>query len=389
MATDPVRRSLQRAVVVTTCLWLSGAAISAQPPSANPVVLVRVPDAGLQPSAEVDDVGTLHLIYFRGDSSGGDVFYVSRPPASGFSAPVRVNSQPGSVIAIGTVRGAHLSLGADGRPHVGWMGSNTAEPRGPDGQSPMLYTRLGDDGVFEPQRNLVTRAYGLDGGGTVAAGPQDQVAVLWHADAGRGGEDQRQIWMTTSFDGGETFAPERPVSAPGVCGCCGLTARIDPAGTVRALYRGFDAPDHRSMYLLSAGDKDFSRVELEPWRIGACPMSTSSMTTAADDTLLAAWETAGQVSWVHVPDEGPINGPVVRPTVDASHRKHPALAASADGRVLMAWAEGTGWNLGGTLRWELFDPDGRPTGISGTRPGVPVWSRPAVVASSGQFTILY
>jgi len=35
----------------------------------------------------------------------------------------------------------------------------------------MLYTHLGDDGRFEPQRNLVTRAYGLDGGGTIAAGP--------------------------------------------------------------------------------------------------------------------------------------------------------------------------------------------------------------------------
>jgi hypothetical protein len=368
---------------------MSAAGVAAQPPSLDPVVLVKVPDAGLQPGAEVDDAGVLHLIYFRGDPSGGDVFYASRPPSSAFTAPVRVNSQPGSVIAIGTVRGAHLSLGADGRPHVGWMGSNIAEPRGPDGQSPMLYSRLGDDGRFEPQRNVVTRAYGLDGGGTVAAGPAGHVAVLWHADAGTGGEDQRQIRMTTSSDGGVTFAPERPVSEPGVCGCCGLSAGFDPAGTVRALYRGFAAPDHRSMYLLSAGDEGFERLELEPWRIGACPMSTSSMTTANDDTLLVAWETAGQVSWARVPAQGSTRTRAVRPTGEGTHRKHPALAVSADGRVLMAWAEGTGWNLGGTLRWELFDPDGRSTGVSGTRPGVPVWSRPAVVASSGQFTILY
>jgi hypothetical protein len=388
MATTHTRRPGHRAGVVTTCLWLSCAGVAAQPPSLDPVVLVRVPDAGLQPAAEVDDAGRVHLIYFRGDPSGGDVFYVSRPPTSGFSAPVRVNSQPGSVIATGTVRGAHLSLGADGRPHVAWMGSNTAEPRGPDGQSPMLYTRLGDDGRFEPQRNLVTHAYGLDGGGTIAAGPPGHVAVLWHADAGRGGEDQRQVWMTTSSDGGLTFAPERPVSEPGVCGCCGLSADFDPAGTVRALYRGFDAPDHRSMYLLSAGDGDFERVELEPWRIGACPMSTSSMTTD-DDALLVAWETAGQVSWARMPAQGSISPRVVRPTVEGTHRKHPAVAASPDGHVLMAWAEGAGWNRGGALRWELFDPDGRSTGVSGARPGVPAWSHPAVVASAGQFIILY
>ena len=140
--------------------------------------------------------------------------------------------------------------------------------------------------------------------------------------------------MTTSSDGGVTFAPERPVSAPGVCGCCGLSADVDPAGTVRALYRGFDAPDHRSMYLLSADDGDFERVELEPWRIGVCPMSTSSMTPAAD-ALLVAWETAGQVSWARMPAQGPISPRVVRPTGEGTHRKHPAVAASSGQFIIL------------------------------------------------------
>ena len=111
--------------------------------------------------------------------------------------------------------------------------------------------------------------------------------------------------------------------------------------------------------------------------------------TTDDDALLVAWETAGQVSWARMPAQGPISPRVVRPTVAGTHRKHPAVAASADGHVLMAWAEGAGWNRGGTLRWELFDPDGRSIGVSDASPGVPVWSRPAVVVSSGQFIILY
>ncbi len=105
----------------------------------------------------------------------------------------------------GTVRGAHLALGTGGRPHVAWMGSDRAEPRGPDGQSPMLYSRLDDHGEFEPQRNLVTHAFGLDGGGTVAADTRDRVSVLWHADAGEGGEERRRVWMTRSADGGAGF----------------------------------------------------------------------------------------------------------------------------------------------------------------------------------------
>ncbi len=77
MATNHTRRPGHRAGVVTTCLWLSSAGVAAQPPALDPVVLVRVPDAGLQLAAEVDDAGRVYLIYFRGAPSGGDVFYVS------------------------------------------------------------------------------------------------------------------------------------------------------------------------------------------------------------------------------------------------------------------------------------------------------------------------
>jgi hypothetical protein len=47
-----------------------------------------------------------------------------------FSSPIRVNGQPGSAIAVGTMRGARLSIGKNGRVHVSWNGSNKATPRG-------------------------------------------------------------------------------------------------------------------------------------------------------------------------------------------------------------------------------------------------------------------
>ena len=49
---------------------------------------------------------------------------------SHFSTPLRVNSRPGSVIATGTIRGAHLAVGKNGRAHVAWMGSRKAAPEG-------------------------------------------------------------------------------------------------------------------------------------------------------------------------------------------------------------------------------------------------------------------
>src|SRR5438034_784538 len=71
------------------------------------VNLVRTPNNGLQPQAVMDERGTLHLIYLAGEPGTNDVFYVRRAAGkTDFSAPLRVNSQPGSAVAIGTIRGA-------------------------------------------------------------------------------------------------------------------------------------------------------------------------------------------------------------------------------------------------------------------------------------------
>jgi hypothetical protein len=44
----------------------------------------------------------------------------------------------------------------------------------------------------------------------------------------------------------------------------------------------------------------------------------------------------------------------------------------------------------GTLVWQLFDSDGKPTKEKGQAPGVPVWSTVSVIAQpDGQFLILY
>src|SRR5262249_43257636 len=81
------------------------------------VTFLRVPNGGIQPQAVVDAKGTLHLIYFKGDKAlAGDLFYVRREAGTErFSDPIRVNSQPGSAIAFGTMRGGQITLGKAGR----------------------------------------------------------------------------------------------------------------------------------------------------------------------------------------------------------------------------------------------------------------------------------
>lgn len=362
------------------------------------VTLLRTPDGGIQPQAAVDGNGTLHLIYFKGDPAAGDVFYLRREPGSGrFSAPVRVNSVPGSVIAVGSVRGAQLAIGKNGRVHVAWLGSSKAAPRGPGNASPMIYTRMNDAGTgFEPQRNVLQFATGLDGGGSVAADPRGNVYVVWHANPAADGEPHRRVWVARSTDNGKTFSQETPAySEPtGACGCCGMRALAGRDGSVYILYRAATESVHRDMFLLTSrdGGLDFAGTRVAPWKINACPMSTASLSQSAGGTpkVLAAWETAGQVFYDQVdPANFTISPPVAAPGA-AGDRKHPAVAGDASGRILLAWTEGTAWQKGGSLAWQLFDANGRPIGQMGRADGVPVWGLVADFANpGGSFTVVY
>src|SRR6266496_4065411 len=256
------------------------------------VTLLRTPDRGIQPQAVLDK-SILHLIYFKSTDEGKT-----------FTKPLRVNSVPGSVIATGNVRGAHLAIGAGDRAHVAWMGSSKAEPKAPGNAAPMLYARLNDAGdAFEPQRNLIQAAVGLDGGGSIAANGKN-VYVAWHAPTpGTKGETNRRVWLTASTDEGQTFGMEEPISPPstGACGCCGMRLFVTVLGEPMALYRGAQQAIHRDMFLLAGALRTlkFNSVKVGEWETGVCPMSTMAFADGPKQTL-AAWETDGQIYFARV-----------------------------------------------------------------------------------------
>jgi hypothetical protein len=362
---------------------------------AGRVTLLRTPYGGIQPQAAVDDAGVLHLIYFGGEPGAGDVFYVRREPGQeNFSAPLRVNSQPGSVIATGTVRGAHLAVGQGGRVHVAWMGAKDAVPKGPAGATPMLYARLGDARTaFEPQRNVMRFAAGLDGGGSVAADAAGNVYVAWHGRGDGEGEAKRRVWVARSEDEGRTFAREAAAfnEETGACGCCGMRAFADRRSALHLLYRAATNFVDRDMYLLTSNDRgrSFRGLRLHPWKLDTCPMSTATLGEGAG-RVVAAWETMGQVYFAAInPAAGVSANPVSAPG-EGKGRKHPAVAVNAKDETILVWTEGMGWKKGGSLSWQVFDRDGKPSGEKGTADGVPVWSLPTVVAApGGGFTIIY
>jgi hypothetical protein len=360
------------------------------------VRLVRVPNRGIQPQVAVDTEGTLHMIYLGDEPGAANVFYVRKAAGDGdqFSKPLRVNSQSGSAIAIGSIRGAHLAIGKANRVHVAWNGSGTAEPKG-DAKygNPMLYSRLSEDGAeFEPQRNVIRVAYGLDGGGSVAADLDGNVYVAWHAGDGTG-EANRRIWVVHSSDDGASFDDEHAADSnrEGVCGCCGMKAFADRAGTLYLFYRSAREKVNRDMALLISNNrgKSFRSEIAGNWVIPTCPMSSEAF-AETPEAVLAAWETNGQVFFTRVDKEKHrLSNPIPAPGTGAG-RKHPALAVNGKGETLLAWDEGTGWERGGSLAWQVFDERGKPTKSRGKADGIPVWSFPAVYADADDaFVIVY
>lgn len=351
------------------------------------VALVRVPNGGIQAQVIAAEDGTLHLLYFSGDPKHGDLFYVkSSDYGSKWSAPIRANSTAGSAIAVGTIRGGQLAMGRNGRIHVAWNGSS------PSNAAPMLYSRLKADGTaFEPERNLMTRTFGLDGGGSVAADSSGNVYVAWHGKtAGAAeGEAGRQVWIAVSHNDGATFDAEKPAwqEPTGACGCCGMALFAARDGAIRALYRSATENVHRDIFLLTSFDhaRSFEGRRLHPWEINACPMSSMAFAEGAG-MVAGAWETGGQVYFENLTKSNavPVSGPG-----EGKGRKHPRIAITPNGEILTVWTEGTGWQRGGSLAWQMFDSTGKAIGAMHTQAGVPAWSFAAVVAKPGGFVIVY
>lgn len=398
----------RRQAVMACAAALNGFAADTRTGHRERVRIRRVPAGGWQPQAAIDDSGTLHLLYYAGDARAGDVFYAaSADGGATFSSPLRVNSQPGSAIAAGTIRGAQLALGRAGRVHAAWNGSAQAKPAGPvnpdSGKpgAPMLYARLNDTGTaFEPQRNLMRHSFGLDGGGSVAADRLGNVYVAWHGigeseakGTGEEGEARRRVWLTRSVDDGRTFSAEVAALArpTGACGCCGMKILAGREGNVWVLYRSATESVHRDIYMLRSSDHghSFQGSLLDKWEINACPMSSMDLAENGEETA-GAWETAGQVYWTRFGRDVGQNGRLVAAPGEGKGRKHPRIAVNRRGEALLVWTEGTGWQKGGSLAWQSFDRAGQPAGERGELPGVPAWSFAAVVATPDDgFSILY
>jgi len=369
------------------CLLFAATLLSAGTITATgvPVELLRVPQGGIQPQAAIDGYGTIHLVYFRGEPSGGNLFYATRGAREQhWSDPIRVNSEAGSGRRNGAISHAQLALGANRRVHVSWF--NMRPPK-------YFYTRSREDAPgFEKQRNLVTdNVDGVETGASVAADGSGSVAIVWHAGS-IAAEDARGVFARVSRDHGLTFGPESRIDDDrGVCACCGLSAVFSRDGGLYALYRAATALVHRDITLLKSTDhgKSFSADKIHEWNIGACPVSTTRITAGPGNGVLMAWETKGQV-FVSRAGTDEVLQIVAAPGEQRHRRKNPLAVMNPSGATLLVWGDGPGWRSGGALSWQVFDADWKATHIAGSAEEMPEYSVPEALARpDGSFVVIY
>src|SRR5262245_35726494 len=106
--------------------------------------------------------------------------------------------------------------------------------------------------------------------------------------------------------------------------------------------------------------------------------------------VVAAWETDGQIYFATIkPGTNSFTKPKSVPG-SGKERKHPAIAVNAQGEMLLVWTEGTGWEMGGALVWQLFDEEGQPTREAGRLDGgIPVWGLPTAATTENGFVIFH
>ncbi|HEY4085680.1 MAG TPA: hypothetical protein VGM43_07060 [Bryobacteraceae bacterium] len=362
---------------------------------AQPTVdLIRVPQNGIQPQV-VEKDGIVHLLYFTGEPAKGDLNYAtSRDFGKTFSRSIRVNSEPGTVMATGNIRGGQLAIGANGRVHVAWIGSSTAMPRAARNSAPVLYARLSDSkDRFDATQRVNQASWGADGA-SIAADSRNNVYVFWHAQPPDGkDESNRRVWMARSADSGKSFEGEKIAygESTGVCGCCGSRALAAADGAVYMTFRAATQIVNRDMYLLSSTDRGatFHGADISHWNIGACVMSSAALLQSGKD-VFSAWESEKQVYFGRVDQSTHnISGNTAAPGTGVN-RKYPALAVNGNGQILFVWTENMAWGKGGSVVWQAYNRSLRPESAHGQMSGVPGWSLVAAFAHpDGNFTVIY
>ena len=173
----------------------------------------------------------------------------SRDHGQTFGAPVKVNDDTKPA-----VHGMHsLAIGDDGRIYVAWLDERNITP------------------IKDMKMDAKTEGHHM--------------------------ESNRELFVSSSSDGGHTFMPNRKV-ATDVCPCCKTALAIGPVGRIYLSWRQVLPGDlrHIAVSCSADGGKSFTEPKIvsdDQWVLAGCPVSGSALSVDKDGTLRVLWYSAG------------------------------------------------------------------------------------------------
>jgi hypothetical protein len=199
----------------------------------------------------------------------------------------------------------------------------------------------------------------FNGFSSLAVAPDGEVYAIW-----LDGRDKVKpagtfaVYLAKSTDRGATFGKNIPV-AHGACPCCRVTLAFGRHGEVFVAWRKVFEDDIRDIVVSTSrdGGETFAepvRVSEDRWKIQGCPHSGAAI-AFRPDRLYVAWYTEGgaekpgiRVSW-SIDGAKTFASPVMV-SANILDANHPAFSASPDGRATLLVFQGRdpfkneGWN---------------------------------------------
>jgi hypothetical protein len=165
-----------------------------------------------------------------------------------------------------------------------------------------------------------------------------------------GRQGKSAAYMTRSDDGGKTWAANVRIASDEACPCC-RTAIATSGSNLYIAWRTVMPGDIRDVVVARSSDRGAtwsapSRVHADNWVFPGCPHAGPAMQADAEGRLNIAWWTGKEggagVYYARSDDGGATwRKPIALGTAQFSKPAHVQLSTTADGKVVVAWDDGT------------------------------------------------
>jgi hypothetical protein len=252
-----------------------------------------------KPRLAVGSDGTVHAVWQDHAPGNFDVFYASKPPATGWTSPINIANTPGDSIR------PEIALDSGGTPHVVWYDYTP-------GRSDIFYTTRSADGSWLAPLNI-SKTPAQSGRTSIVADSQDRLHVVWTEKLG----GQSDVFYVSKDPGGQWSTPVDILPTPGESGRPHIT--VDKLDGLHVVWG--DGSEGKGNFQSSDFEVYYARRPVgRSWTAPTNLSHNSGISGGADVAvdgqggIHVAWndQTLGnfEIFYTYTPDPGPL--PIVR-----------------------------------------------------------------------------